>query len=122
MIRCTICNFEIADSAGLNVCPKCGTMSLPMDSADDLSVRINWHELRILAIWAEFHADAHESESKPNQSMRQAVYSIVRRLEVQHPGKTPLTLGGELRQLKKEFPDMQTNVPYDEGFDPTEEK
>lgn len=75
---------------------------------------------QVLCIWAEMHANAHEATSAPNTSMRQSLFSIVRRLEAQHPEiKTPLTLGGEARKLKQIFPNMETNIFHEPGFDPT---
>lgn len=119
MIRCTICDFEIEAAVSLDCCPKCGTKSLPYDTDNDVTVKINWHELRILATWAEFWANQHESTSVPDTSMRQTIYSIVRRLEVQHPQiKQPLTLGGELRDLERTMA-IETNIPHAELFDPT---
>ena len=119
--RCTICSHEVDGTEDLTCCPKCGTKSLPCDPAQDLTVKINWHELRILCIWAEFWANQSEATSQPDTSMRQTVYSIVRRLEIQQPDmKQPLTLGAELRELKAEYPRMETNIPHDEMFDPTD--
>lgn len=120
--RCVICDFVVEDTTGLKACPRCGTTGLPCDTADDVTVKINWHELRILGIWAEHYANQIEPQSTPTNSSRQCIYSITRRLEVQFPDKSPLTLSGELRQLKKEFPGMETNVPLDEGFDPTQQQ
>ena len=56
--RCVICDHEVDSTCRLRACPKCGTTSIPCDSSLDVTVKINWHELRILAIWAEFHANA----------------------------------------------------------------
>ena len=118
--RCVICDHVVVLTDGLTSCPKCGTRSLPCDPRHDVSIKINWHELRILCMWAESHANTNEGESQPDTSMRQTVYSIVRRIEVQHPNiNQPLTLGGEIRQLKQVFPDIETNIPHEEGFDPT---
>ena len=124
MRRCTICDHLVTDTEQqLSSCPKCGTKSLPCDPAQDVSVNIHWHELKILCCWAEFWANANEATSQPDTSMRQTVYSIVRRLEVQHPQiKTSLTLGGDIRELKETYGDMETNIPHDELFDPTEGK
>ena len=118
--RCIICDHEVKSTDGLTACPKCGSKSIPCDPKQDVTVKINWHELRVICIWAEMHANKNEATCEPGTSMRQTVYSIVRRLEVQHPDiELPLTLGAELRELKKEFPNMETDIPHDEGFDPT---
>lgn len=116
--RCVICDFEVESTEGLKGCPKCGTTSIPCDPAEDVTVKINWHELRILGLWAERWADANP-DAKPN--MRQLVISITRRLEVQEPKRARLMLSREIADLKKEYPDLQTNVPLSEGFDPTQQ-
>jgi predicted RNA-binding Zn-ribbon protein involved in translation (DUF1610 family) len=100
--RCVECEAEFADSElkGANVCPRCGTDSLPCNIARDTTVRLNWHELRILTIWANNWA----CEKCP-ESSRRALAAIIRRLEAQRPseaGWAALTLAGEIRDLQRE--------------------
>ena len=55
-IRCVICGKEFSDDElpeSTCECPNCGTKSLPCLIVDDVNIKINWHELRILTIWAE---------------------------------------------------------------------
>ena len=119
MRRCIICDHVVDDeTTNLTECPKCGTKSIPCDPAQDVMVKINWHELRILSIWAEFWANQNEATSSPGTSMQQCIFSITARLQAQHPSMPPLTLGGELRDLKKTFK-VETNIPHEELFDPT---
>lgn len=96
-VRCTACAAEFTHEELENVsaCPTCGTDGVPSLIADDVTVRINWHELRILGIWASNYAGGKDIPEK----LRRTLLAILDRLEAQHPGKTPLTLSRELRQL-----------------------
>lgn len=96
-IRCTGCSAEFSDEElqGRTSCPACGTDSVPCDIADDVAIDINWHELRILCMWATNYA---VSMKKPNSST--SLRNIISRLEAQYPTRTKLTLAGELAQLR----------------------
>jgi hypothetical protein len=100
--RCTHCYTEFTDAEieGAQACPVCGTTGTPCDIADDVTIKINWHELRILGIWADnwAHDDKIPGDSK------NIVATIIQRLEAQHPDKTPLTLSGEIRKLQEDYP------------------
>jgi len=67
-----------------------------MAIAQDMSIKINWHELRILTIWADNYARLHKESTMP-----QTVAAIVKQLELQRPDGTygPLTIMGELQEL-----------------------
>lgn len=108
--RCLICNKEYTaeQMKTATCCPNCGYDGPPCDPQQDVTVHLNWHELRILAIWAEnwaHHTDANED----------AVYAITHRLEKQFPKEIPLTMVGELSYLRKCGWDIQTNHPGDDG-------
>ena len=62
---CTLCGarFTHAEVDGADCCPKCGDKGIPCDPNDDVLVLVNWHELRILGIWAgEFCAGMSDAE------------------------------------------------------------
>jgi len=117
MFQCVGCDFEIsADDAGkqnLSECPGCGSSSIPMSSNEVVTIHINWHELRILAIWAERWAIAEiEKDVDRKSGGRGTVYAIVDRIKAQCPEKkTPLTLAGEIQGLKDDGYDVDTNIP-----------
>lgn len=96
--RCTHCEAEFTDEecVGVTACPSCGSKGIPCDMAEDVQVTINWHELRILGIWAENWARRNESEYP---DMVEVLNTITNRLERQHPTKTPLMLFKELKEL-----------------------
>ena len=110
--RCLVCNEEFTkkELEGRDRCPKCSNTGLPCSPREDVTVRINWHELRILTIWAENWANKIDKEC-PKSAL--TVACIARRLQKQHPNKTPLTLAGEIEQLRKEedFKNIETNIP-----------
>lgn len=89
---CVECRFKIKSFAGLTKCPNCGSEGIPCSISEDVNIEINWHELRILCIWAENWG------RRINEAG--TVYSIVQTLQEQFPDKTPLTLAGEVNQLK----------------------
>lgn len=108
--RCTICRSEFSDEEIQNIeaCPKCNTTSIPCDMKDDVTIQINWHELRILGIWAENWARQLVADGTKDSD--KVVAAIAKAIEQQYPDKTPITLSGELRDIRKTFPDMETNV------------
>jgi DNA-directed RNA polymerase subunit RPC12/RpoP len=101
-IRCTRCRAEFtrAETSGVSACPSCGTRGLPMDVAEDVEIRINWHELRILTIWASNYAQ----QANLERASREALAAILHALALQHPKlseRSPLTLFGEVEQLRR---------------------
>lgn len=99
--RCTDCAAEFSDEEleGVSACPTCGTKSLPSAIADDVDLRINWHELRILTIWASNHASEHLKDKPGSRTLS----SIIKRLEAQFPDRLPLTIFGEIRHVSREL-------------------
>jgi hypothetical protein len=103
---CTQCGLEIESFEGLERCPRCGTDGKPCDYANQLTVSINLHELRLLCIWAENWG------TKCNGT--DVVYAIANRLRKQFPEKFkdhPLTMADEFKQLKDCGYDFLTNHP-----------
>lgn len=104
--RCVLCSSEFTNTQlkGASACPKCGNEGLPMSPKQDVEIKVNWHELRILTIWAEHWAnhikDAPDAKGQPVQT----IFAIAKRLQDQHPLMSPLTLSGEFEQLKAAYP------------------
>lgn len=114
-IRCTVCAAEFTEEeiTGATSCPSCGTKGVPCSIEQDLDLRINWHELRILCIWASNYAQSLGDEHKLSLN------AIIGRLEPQRKEGWPaLTLLGEIRelseQLEKEGYDCTDVDLYDE--------
>jgi hypothetical protein len=81
-------------------CPSCGDKSLPAAIEDDVTIKINWQELRVLIMWSEFWAN-HNSDHHPQ--MPELVYKIADRIEEQYPDKISLSFLKEMKELKKEL-------------------
>lgn len=101
--RCTVCRSEFTDAeiASARGCPVCHTTSLPMSIVDDVTVSINWHELRILCNFAENYAQQTAKSSKPS------VDAIINNLAKQYPLKTGLTLSREVADMKQLYPGIE---------------
>ena len=98
-IRCIECRseFTMEESSGKNACPKCGSTSLPMRISDDVDLKINWHELRIICIWASNFA----TEKFPDTPAERTLKTVVARLEAQHPEKSALTMDGDVAETAR---------------------
>ena len=120
--RCLRCRGEFTEEqiAGANACPGCGSKGVPADPARDVTIETNWHELRVLLIWAEQWA-ARCEESDPEGDASGLVYAIARAFEAQHPtlaDKRALTLSGEMAQLKEKYPKMEVHGDIQPGNKP----
>ena len=102
-IRCTKCYEEfIEEEKNVSCCPKCGCKGVPMLISQDVEIKINWHELRILANWAENWAEA-----KCGQDSRDTLQAILDRLEKYKPKDgAALTLTQEVKDLQEVYPEV----------------
>ena len=116
-IRCIICSEEYTSSeiADLTTkCPNCGTECIPCEIKDDVEVKINWHELRILGIWAENWArQLDENAEEGDERNFLTIMTIAERLQNQHPDKAPLTLYSEMKVLRNELGDENVITDID---------
>lgn len=102
---CMSCGLRIESFEGLSVCPHCESTDIPAGDSQQVTVSVNWHELHILCVWAENHAN------KSDGKLTSIVYGIAHRLENQYPEKHKLTLAGEVSLLKRKYPELETNIP-----------
>lgn len=103
---CTACRFPIKSFEDVESCPQCGTTSVPCGWDNQVNVSVNWHELRCLCMFSEFHA---KKIGKAG-----LIYAIAAALAEQYPelaAEMPLTFAGELDLLRKEFPDITVIGP-----------
>ena len=109
--RCITCSKEFTkeELKGASACPFCGDEGIPCNPKDDVNIKINWHELRILTIWAE-NWEGKFCRKEKKRSI--TIACIARRLQHQFPDKTPLTLAGEIGELKDSglMSDIETNI------------
>jgi len=114
-IRCTTCSAEFSDEeiATAGCCPSCKTTGLPMAISQDTTVKINWHELRILTIWASNWA-----EQKCDEPQQKAVANIIKRLESQRKDDySALTIMGEIKELPETLKEMGIECGRIEVYD-----
>ncbi|MEW6378550.1 MAG: hypothetical protein AB1611_02960 [bacterium] len=100
--RCIRCRseFSAAQLRGKRSCPTCGDTGQPLSMEDDVTVTINWHELRILCSWAEKWSEHSISSTQISTSDDfMTIYSIIGALQEQYPFFQPLSPGGELQKL-----------------------
>lgn len=98
--RCTNCRSEFTNREleKADACPSCGCKGMPMNIAHDTTININWHELRILVIWAMNHAHAIK-ESVPDDPI-ETIKAIVKPLSAFRPsGAPPLTIAEEMQEV-----------------------
>ena len=114
IIRCVQCRVEFSrkeleksTNRGDMGCPSCKTVGIPMEISEDAAININWHELRILSIWAERWASHCEAKEGNTASMLKVVYCIIKELQEQHNDKAPLSMSGEIKQLKEEYGEVE---------------
>lgn len=109
---CTLCGGRYTQEQieGMDRCPGCGSSGVPCAPGQDYDLRVNWHELRILIIWAENWARQIADKCREDNDPRRVVAAIARRLQAQKPDEIPLTLFGEIQNLRKEFGTVETNV------------
>jgi hypothetical protein len=103
---CTLCGCQIESFDNLECCPNCKTQSLPCSWDNQVNISINWHELRLIFMWAEKWGMKHCDGAG-------VVYSIADRIRNQYPNKSSLTFADEIEELKKMFgrDNVQTNFP-----------
>jgi len=95
---CLECGHHVESFEGLSACPACGTKALPCPDEWQVTIALNWHELRILVMWAE--------NWQREKQLGRTVYAIARRLAAQHSElakSSPLTMAGEIGQLAAQY-------------------
>lgn len=103
---CIDCGLRVESFEGLDCCPNCKSTSIPCHDGNQVSISVNWQELRVLCIWAERWG--HEKAGGAG-----TVYGIAQRLEKQFPDMVNLTLAGEIDEIKSIYgsENVETNVP-----------
>lgn len=107
--RCIQCSaeFTAAELQGTWACPKCGTTSIPCAISQDVTITVNWHELRVLGIWAENYARS-MGDSESSAGARRALNAIFDRLEkYRPPGAAALSLSREVKELQEAWPSAE---------------
>lgn len=99
---CVMCGHKVNSFDGLSKCPSCESTFSPCANKYQFDVNINWHELHILAVWAE--------NWQRDKKLPKVVYPIIKRIKEQYPHMPPLTLAEELGQVAASH-SIATNNP-----------
>lgn len=98
--RCCVCeltfrNEDVPD--GANACPACGATGIPHDPGHDVTLTLNWQDIRCLANWAENYVLANKADPERERAWE----AIKRRLRAHRPeGAAALVLQEELEDLR----------------------
>lgn len=88
-MRCAVCTAEFrADElklAGVKACPNCGSTMAPLKVSQDGYIKINWQDLRTLAIYAKRWSGVFPTNSKGNRDALLALQVILKALEKYRP-------------------------------------
>lgn len=102
-LLCLMCSEWFQAAPDLRACPGCGDTGVPAASDDMVTVKITWHELRCLVMWAEQWAYAVAKQREEGKRMQRVIYGIADRLTLQHQDARPLTMAGEIAQIREAF-------------------
>lgn len=109
--RCLLCRTEFTEQElhGATACPTCGTTGVPSAIAEDVQISINWHELRVLVIWAEnWETQLHRNGQASPGNKPGVIAAIAKEMMRFRPeGAAPLRLFDEIRELQNEYPDAE---------------
>lgn len=94
--RCPVClcewNEAVLTKAGIKQCPNCKTIIAPMNISEDGYIRINWQDMRVLAVYAKRWSSMFDLSNKGNRDAIQALVHILYKIEGFRPKTAkPLT-------------------------------
>lgn len=97
--RCKDCDAEFteAEIAGRTSCPACGSKRTPIDPREDVTLVLNWHDLRCLANWAENWIREKCADDKDVQVYLRRLLDRIRRHKPE--GAAGLTIFDEIGEL-----------------------
>lgn len=88
-IRCSVCrnefNLYMATKYGVRKCPKCGTEIAPIMIAQDILIKINWQDLRILANYAKRWVYTFDMSKTGNKDMSLVLENIIQQIGKYRP-------------------------------------
>lgn len=119
-LLCLACGQWFDHIKDVACCPGCGDHGIPASSKDLVTVSITWHELRCLVMWAERFAHITDKKGDNPRRLLPVVYGIADRLYQQHLSNSPLTLAGEIADVKAALGESNVdtkNIPGHPDFD-----
>lgn len=86
---------------GHKTCPSCHTAIMPMKIRDDITIKLNWQDLRVLAIYAKRWTTFFDLTKKDDQDCMKAFNRLIEKLLMyQPPNSLPLTIENEVVEVK----------------------
>ncbi len=105
--HCMACSvkYSVLTGSPTHKCPRCGASpEYFLRAKDDVVIEVNWHELRILGMWAERWA---LEQGEDSQEMQRVVSMICGRIHAQYPEWIGLTFSNEIAELRQEFGEVE---------------
>ena len=95
-LRCPVCllewNLAAMQAAGVIGCPSCHTKIQPLKISEDGYIKINWQDLRVLAIYAQRWSITFDLQNGGNRDALRALQNILNNLRNYQPRNAqPLT-------------------------------
>lgn len=88
-IRCAICGTEFISSElkekNIRECPNCKTTIKPLRISEDGYIKLNWQDIRVLAIYAQRWANTFDTRIQGNKEAVIALDVIISKLENYKP-------------------------------------
>lgn len=96
LLRCAVCGalITIAEAKEFKACSVCGTNVAPEFVYQDVLLRANWTELRMLANWAFQFALAAHLPSEAHQRLAR----VAQRIRLLRPERAPALLDSEVQE------------------------
>lgn len=95
-IRCMVCRGEfilsVLKEKGLQTCPNCNTRIKPMRIVDDGYIKINWEDIRLIAIYAQRWADRFDTKNTSNMEYIKILSNIINIIQKYQPRNNPNSL------------------------------
>lgn len=114
-LRCAVCTAEYDSKLfrhPLDACPNCGTKIPPLKTNQDVAVKLNWQDLRVLAIYAKRWSHLIPVENPINKQALEALRLILKNLEKYQPkGSESLIIKNEVVRLEIPLQAEQKVVP-----------
>jgi hypothetical protein len=111
-IRCAVCLGEFFSEEMIekkvDTCPTCGTTIKPVKISQDGYIKVNWQDVRVLAIYSQRWAKGFNLDTKGNVDSKIALDNIINKLKAYKP-----TDGGDLDpEYQKDTTENGIPSPY----------
>lgn len=111
-LRCPVCLFEFnlaaMMAAGVRGCPSCKTSLQPLKISEDGYIKVNWQDLRVLAIYAQRWSITFDLANGGNRDALKALQNIIANLKRFEPkGAQPLVPTFDAIMIERRGPELR---------------